>query len=244
MTRKWLSFDLEIAALIPEGETDWDQYRPLGITCVGFAYANDNGDIRALSLCGEERGNDTPLPRMTQADCQEIVKRLQNAVKNGYTILTWNGTSFDFDVLAEESGMHAECVELAMNHADPMLQVYCIKGFPLGLDAVARGLGLAGKSEGVSGAKAPYLWAEGKHEEVLEYVANDAKVTLQVALAIKRRKELTWIAKSGRRNSLHIPKLLTVREALQLPLPDTSWMTEPMPREKFISWMATSGVSA
>ena len=30
---------------------------------------------------------------------------------------------------------------------------------------------------------------------------------------------------------------LTVEEALRLPLPDTSWMDEPWPREKFTGWM-------
>lgn len=240
--KRWLSFDLEIAALIPENEPDWKQHRPLGITCVGFAYTNDNGDIRTISLCGEESGNDTPLPRMTQADCQEVVKRLQRAANEEYTILTWNGCSFDFNVLAEESGMHRECVELAMNHTDMMLHVHCLKGFPIGLDAVAKGMGLVGKLDGVNGAKAPYLWAAGEYETVLEYVQQDVRTTLEVALEVEKRGSLTWIAKSGRRNALPIPKWLSVSEALALPEPDTSWMAEPMPRSQFTAWMEAESV--
>lgn len=234
---KYLAFDLEIAALIPEGETDWQAHRPLGITCVGMAYTNDNDNIRTIALCGEEPGNDTPLPRMTQSDCQEVVKRLHRAVGKGYTILTWNGLGFDWDILAEESGMHAECSDLAINHVDAMFQVHCLKGFPVGLDAVSKGLGLEGKMEGVSGAKAPYLWHDGQYTTVLEYVQQDARSTLEVALAIEQRRGLTWIAKSGRRNSLPIQRLLTVAEALQLPEPDTSWMSDPMPRSKFTGWL-------
>ena len=30
---------------------------------------------------------------------------------------------------------------------------------------------------------------------------------------------------------------LTVSEALGLPLPDTSWMSDPWPRERFTGWM-------
>jgi hypothetical protein len=30
---------------------------------------------------------------------------------------------------------------------------------------------------------------------------------------------------------------LTVREALELPLPNTSWMDEPWPRERFTGWL-------
>jgi hypothetical protein len=31
-------------------------------------------------------------------------------------------------------------------------------------------------------------------------------------------------------------RMLTVRECLELPLPDVSWMDEPWPREKFYGW--------
>lgn len=244
MTRKYLAFDLEIAALIPEDETEWKQYRPLGITCVGLAKVSDNGEIVTRSYYGEEGGNDIPSSRMSKDDCQEIVRKLQGAVDRGYTILTWNGLSFDFDVLAEESGFFDECVELAKNHVDMMLQVHCIKGFPLGLDAVSKGLGLAGKTEGVSGAKAPYLWAEGQFETVLEYVEQDVRSTLEVALEVEKRHGLAWIAKSGRRNSLAIQRWLTVTEALKLPEPNTSWMDTPMPRSRFTGWMEAARQSA
>ncbi|MCB0126721.1 MAG: ribonuclease H-like domain-containing protein, partial [Caldilineaceae bacterium] len=154
-----------------------------------------------------------------------------------FTLLAHNGVGFDFDILAEESGMHDTCADLALHSVDTCLLVHCLKGFPVGLEAIAKGMGLQGKTEGMNGSMAPQMWAEGKFNEVLEYVAQDVRATLQVALEIEKRKGLTWIAKSGRRNSLPIPKLLTAYEALQLPEPDTSWMTEPISRERFTSWM-------
>jgi hypothetical protein len=44
-------------------------------------------------------------------------------------------------------------------------------------------MGLAGKLEGMSGEMAPVLWAQGKREEVLRYVAQDVKTTLALATA-------------------------------------------------------------
>ena len=47
-----------------------------------------------------------------------------------------------------------------------------------------------------------------------------------------------WVARSGKVRQMELPRgWLTVGEALELPLPDTSWMDEPWPREKFTGWM-------
>ena len=86
---------------------------------------------------------------------------------------------FDFDILAEESGMLEECRDLAVSHVDMMFHVFCQLGYGVGLDAAARGMELAGKSKGMSGVLAPVLWAEGRREEVLEYVAQDVRTTLE-----------------------------------------------------------------
>lgn len=236
MTARFLAFDIEVAALIPDGESDWKQYRPLGITCAAWAQMYTDGMISAVTFYAGQ--GDGYAPRMTKGECKALVFDLVRAVEQGHTLLTWNGLSFDFDILAEESGMHAECAELATNHVDMMFQIYCVKGFPLGLDAVSKGLGLSGKVEGMDGAKAPQLWADGKYEEVLAYVAQDVRSTLEVALAVEQRHGFSWIAKSGRRNHLAIERWLTVAECLKLPEPDTSWMSDPLPRSKFVGWMA------
>ncbi len=232
----WLSFDIETAKIVPDGE-DVQNHRPLGIACWAVAWVSaKSGEIMTRSYTGtDSQGNITG--QLSNDESAAMVHRLRNAVDDGYTIVGHNIVGFDFDILAEESGMHAECADLALHSVDTCLLVHCLKGFPVGLDAIARGMGLSGKIEGMSGAKAPQLWAEGKFDEVLTYVAQDARSTLEVALAIEQRKGLTWISKSGRRNSLPIERLLTVFEAMQLPEPDTAWMTEPLPRSRFTGWM-------
>lgn len=228
MSQKFLAWDIEIFNEIPEGVTDWKAYRPLGISCAAAIATGQHEPVKWWS------SSDGP---MTKGECQTMLTYLLNRQRKGYTILTWNGLSFDFDVLAEETGMHAECAELAMNHVDMMFHFFAIKGFPIGLDTIAKGLGLPGKTEGMDGAKAPQMWQAGEYEKVLEYVGQDVITTLNVAQVVEQRGGFTWTAKSGRMNSIRIPKWLTVAEALKLPEPDTSWMTDPWPRSKFTEWM-------
>ena len=71
---------------------------------------------------------------------------------------------------------------------------------------------------------------------MLSYVAQDAKQTLDLAMAVEAAGELRWTSKSGRPNSVKIPQWLTVQEALELPEPDTGWMDAPWPRSKFTGW--------
>lgn len=229
---KWLAFDLEIFKSIPDGETDWKQHRPLGISC-------------AATLLSDE-----PQPRLWHAadksrpmNTAEVVALVQYLIErstdlfDSYSIVTWNGLSFDFDVLAEESGLHAECAGLAMNHIDMMFHFFCLRGYPLGLDACAKGCGLPGKTEGMSGAKAPEMWTNGEYDKVLEYVGQDVITTLHVAQTVQRQKGFDWTAKSGRRNSIRINEWKTVADCLLIPDPDTSWMSDPWPRSKFVEWM-------
>ena len=84
----------------------------------------------------------------------------------------------------------------------------------------------------------PVLWAEGRQEEVLRYVAQDVRTTMELATACETCEAFRWIARSGRLGPMPLSQgWLAVEEALGLPLPDTSWMDEPWPRERFTTWM-------
>ncbi len=231
--RKYLAFDIETARVSPEDGSDWRSCRPLGISCAATLLSDRN---EPTLWHGGDRAN--PNDRMSREEAAALVRYLEDHVAQGYTLLTWNGLGFDLDVLAEESGLLAECRKLAASHVDMMFHAFCQLGHGVGLDAAARGMGLAGKLEGMKGADAPVLWAEGKREEVLRYVAQDVRTTLDLAVACESRGELRWVARSGKVRSMAMPQgWLTASEALELPLPDTSWMDEPWPRERFTGWM-------
>ncbi len=229
----YTGFDLEIVKEIPEGE-EWAWHRPLGISC---AVLWDSDVLRPMRHWASLHGS-AVMPLQAKG----LVQDLQEKVNRGYTIVTWNGLGFDFDVLTEESGLYEECRELALGHVDMMFHLFCVKGFPLGLDTAAKGMGLAGKTEGVKGADAPRMWREGRRKEVLDYCAQDVRTTVDLARACTNRGGLQWVSNSGRINVLNLPGgWLTVRECLEFPEPDTSWMGNPWDRSKFTGWLTNHG---
>ena len=238
--RKVIAFDLEIVKEIPPGCADWRSIRPLGISCAATAEYDENGNKKVFTWFHGEPDN--PIPgAMTQFELSSgLLLYLQVKADQGFTILTWNGLQFDFDVLAEESGHYQDCIDLAMNSIDMMYQVVCTKGYPLGLDTVAKGLGLPGKTEGMHGDLAPAMWAGSLEErlKVLEYVQQDAQTTLDVYLESVHKCGICWTSKTGRRQSVYIGQdWKTVTECNLIPKPDTSWMTNPMTRESFYAWI-------
>lgn len=177
---------------------------------------------------------------MERQAAAEVADYLVAMAKSGFTIVTWNGLAFDFDVLAEESGRLAECRQLALEQVDMMFHIFCVKGFPVGLDSAARGTGIAGKPAGMSGIKAPQLWLQGQHQEVLDYVAQDVRTTLSLARLCDQQRSLRWITRKGSPSVCPLPKgWLTVKDASCLPEPDTSWMDKPMSRSNFTAWLQT-----
>jgi hypothetical protein len=232
---KVIAFDLEIVKEIPDG-SEWRSIRPLGISCASVL-AND----MALSDLFYHGQQTEPLSgEMGKGEIQRLITALRSWVMGGYKIITWNGLGFDFDVLAEESGMYEECKELALNHVDMMFQFFCIKGYPVGLDATAKGLGLGGKKGGMSGAFAPILWASPHLKDrlrVLRYVHEDAVATLEVFEKASDLGRIDWITKKGKLSSCWLNGWKTVKECLELPLPDTSWMDTSLSRENFYAWI-------
>jgi hypothetical protein len=228
MKRKYLAFDIETAKVLPEGDPNWRSCRPLGISCAA-TLLDDTDEL--IAWHGSE---DT----MSRDEAAGLVEYLATQVGLGYTIATWNGMGFDFDILAEESGMLADCRELAVNHVDMMFHILCRLGYGVSLNAAAKGMGLEGKPEGMNGAMAPVLWAEGKREAVLDYVAQDVRTTAELAVACEACGAFRWIAKSGKLRTMALPVgWLTAEEAEELPKPNTSWMSDPWRRTDFTAWL-------
>jgi hypothetical protein len=200
--------------------------------------ASDTG--QPLLWYGKTR-DELPEKRMSQEDAKGLVQYLLKMAADGFRILTWNGLGFDFDILAEESGAASSCRECALGHVDMMFHVFCSLGYPVALDKAAQGMGLPGKPPGMSGFKAPELWAQGHFKEVLDYVAQDVRTAMQIAQTCEQRRRFEWITRKGTKSSMPLTNgWLTVGEALQLPEPDTSWMSTPLPRREFTAWLSAS----
>ena len=230
---RYLAFDIETAKILPPETTDILAHRPLGIACAAAARSDSP---EPLVWHGTDGGR--PAARMSREVCCAMVADLEALVSGGYTLLTWNGLAFDLDIVAEESGLVESCARLALEHVDMMFHVVCSLGHGVALQKAAEGLGLPGKPDGMSGKDAPALWASGNYEAVLRYNVEDVRLALRVLETSGSRGELRWIT---RRNSTGRMPLTggwrRVRDALALPLPDTSWMTAPPSRERFLAWI-------
>jgi hypothetical protein len=238
MMIKVCAFDLEIVNEIPEGIDDWRTIRPLGISCAAVL-----SNLEPLSALFFHKEKDTGHPEsgaMTQEELEYMVKHMMWMVDNGFIITTWNGLGFDFDVLAEESGMFEECKELALNHIDMAFHFLCAKGYMIGLDAAATGLGFGGKMAGMSGSLAPILWASHQLKDrlrVLRYVHQDVVSTLEVFEQSSEIQKVPWTARSGKPNVFYLKEWLRVKDCMNIPLPDTSWMDNPLKREDLYAWL-------
>jgi hypothetical protein len=241
----YLAFDMEIAKPVPDG-ADLLAHRP-GIACAALAR---EGEPQALVMFDPDETPDLFNPAtktMAQAGATGVLLALEEAVRRGDTIVTWNGAGFDFRLLADETGRHADCARLALGSLDMMFQVLCDRGHPLALDSALRGAGLPSKVDRVTlrngevvhidGADAPRYWQAGEYAAVMEYCAADAERTLALAVSCQRSRRLSWISQKGRANDMYLRSgWLTVEQCLALPLPDTSWMTRPMSRGDVLAW--------
>ncbi len=234
MTGKFIAFDIETAKILPDFVDDLMTHRPLGISC---AAARAEDELMA-QLFHSVDADGRPASQMSQDDLARLVDYLLEKTEAGYTVVTHNGLGFDFDILAEESGRLEDCKKLAVGHVDMMFQVFCVKGFAVGLDAAAKSMGLS-KMEGVDGSLAPQMWKDGQYQQVLDYVAQDCDVTMKIARACDRNRAFRWLTKRGKISDFAMPNgWLSVKAALELPLPDTSWMDDPWPRSKFTGWLS------
>jgi hypothetical protein len=233
MKRNYIAFDIETAKDVPGEDFNWKPHRPLGICC---AAALPGDGREAIVWHGKADGK--PAARMSHIEARGMVDELTKFAADGYTLLTWNGLGFDFDVLAEEADAREQCKRLAVNHVDMMFHVFCMRGFPVGLDKAAAGMGIAGKPAGMSGILAPRLWAQGRYQEVLDYVKHDVRIAMQIALKGEVMRRLDWITRKGTKSFVDLPRgWLTVQEAAKLPEPDTSWMDSKIPRSDFTGWL-------
>ncbi len=233
MSHEYLAFDIETAKVLPENVNDLNSHRPLGITCSAI-WCTDESEPKVFYSTSADG---SPAPQMSKQDLTSLIKYLETKVDSGYTIITHNGLGFDFDILAEESGLYSACRDLAIQHVDMMFHFFCGKGFPISLNAAAEAIGLS-KPKDVNGAVAPTLWKENEYQEVLDYVSQDCRLTLDIAEASEQKGRISWITQRGKRSYFELPSgWLTVEQASGLPLPDTSWMDNPWARSKFTKWL-------
>lgn len=234
MDYRFLAFDLETAKVQPPHRCDWMLQRPLGICCAA-TYCDS---AKAPKLWFGSKRRKTPAQQMSVSECRSLVHFLSQKVQEGFTIVTWNGVGFDFDILAEESGLHGECKTLALGHVDMMFHVICQLGFGFSLNAAAIGMRITRKTRKREGALIPLLWADGKCLDVFRHVTLDAKTTLALAKKCRERGYIRWITRWGTGRIMQLPNgWQSASDARELGEPTLSFGNGQWARERITAWM-------
>jgi len=229
---KIVGFDIETSNVfdLRPGE-DLDKYAPFDVAVA--ATQVHGGEHRLwFSLDASER----PRTQLECAHAQELLQYLEAMQQAGYAVCAWNGLSFDLQWIARAANDVTTASRIARAMYDPMFQFFKLKGFPVGLDAVAKGLRI-GMNKSMNAADAPREWRAGNYQRVCDYVLGDARMTNEIVSAVIRRREIAWITQRGKRSTVLVPRLRTVEDCMRDPMPDQSWMGSPIPQEKFTRWL-------
>jgi hypothetical protein len=227
-----VSFDIEIANVftLQPGE-DLERHAPFDISVA--AAATHGGSVRhwhARDAAGK------PTGMLDPATARAVLEYLRAEQRAGSRVCAWNGLSFDLRWLGHVARDPNLATEVALELYDPMFQFAAMKGFPIGLAAVAEGMGIAQKKL-MSAERAPVEWQAGNHQLVLDYVAGDCTLTNQVVAAIERAGMVKWRTKRGTMSSEPMARLRQVKDVMRDPPPDQSWMSEPKPVSNYWAWM-------
>ena len=230
---KLLAFDIETANIfdLKPGE-DLDDYGPFDIT---VAATHVVGGEERLWLTRTPDGKTGP--NMTQEKAAELLAYLEHMQKQGHAVVAWNGLSFDLRWIAHVAGDISTARRIALKMYDPMFQFFKLKGYPIGLGKVGEGFGITMKKL-MAGADAPKQWKAGNHQAVCDYVIGDTRLTAQIVTEIQRHGAVRWITARGKPSMERMARLRTVEDCLADPMPDQSWMDEPILEERFTAWLA------
>ena len=229
---KFLSVDIEISDVFELGKhEDMDKYAPFHISVA--ATAVQGGEERVWY--SEQNGQ--PALNLTPQRAHELLEYLEDMQRSGYNVCAWNGLGFDLKWI----GHHAEDIPLAARIAldsyDPMFQFFNQRGFPVGLEAVGRAMGVK-QGKLMDAAQAPREWRAGNYQRVMDYVLTDVRILNQLVAAIAREGAIRWVTQRGTTDREPIPRLKTVAEVLRDPEPDQSWMRGGgLKRRLFIDWL-------
>ncbi len=228
-----LAFDIEISNVfdLRRGE-DIENYAPFDVAVAATELA---GGERRLWISEGRDGK--PLVNLQRAQAKELLAYLEEKQRGECRIVAWNGLGFDLQWIARAAGDVPTASRVARAMYDPMFQFFKIKGFPVGLASVAKGMGIRTRKS-MDAADAPRQWRAGNYREVCDYVQGDVRMTIEIAQAIERRGEVTWVTQGGKRSTVPLKRLRTVEECLRDPMPDQSWMSMPIPQERFTRWLS------
>ncbi len=232
---KLLSFDIEISDIFELGRhEDMEKYAPFHISVAATAILD--GEERVW-YSEDEEGR--PALNLTQQRARELLEYLDEMQQKGYMLCAWNGLGFDLKWIGHQADDMALAARIALKIYDPMFQFFNQIGFPVGLAKVAKAMDIS-QEKLMDGAYAPREWRAGNHQKVIDYCLGDCQITNLIVRAIQECGRVRWVTSREQISSEPMPRLKTVKEVIQDPEPDQSWMDTSLPKTKFYEWTNTA----
>lgn len=230
------ALNVQIATVLPD-KADWNEYRPFGISCLGLQKIGHD------PILFYEMDRDGFYARKMSFNylITQVYPFLKGLVGLGAKFVTWNGLGFDFSVLSEEMKAKDFLVEIALDHYDLQYQVIKSVGYPISRQRAAQGFGIETKP--YVGKHMPRFWIEGKQETVLEYLKQNLRVTLEIAMCMDQSKQIILREKKEDYvRDLILKRIAQVWELRGITTPDRVNIPEKFSDSKIMYWMEkTSG---
>lgn len=83
-----------------------------------------------------------PAMNMTKKKAKELLQYLADMQSDGFMICAWNGLGFDLKWIGHVAEDMKLSARVALKSYDPMFQFFNQTGYPVGLAAVAKAMGL------------------------------------------------------------------------------------------------------
>lgn len=228
-----LAFDIETSNIFELGPgDDLDDFGPFDISVAATHLVGGEEKLWLTTAANGAMG-----PNLSKSKAAELLGYLEQMQRQGHAIVAWNGLSFDLRWIGHVADDVGTARRIALRMYDPMFQFFKIKGFPVALGKVGEGLGIQ-MQKLMHGSDAPKQWKAGNHQAVCDYVIGDTRLTAQIVHEIQRQGAIRWITQRGKLTEVPVRQLRTVEDCINDPMPDQSWMGEPILEEKFTGWLS------
>ena len=148
-------------------------------------------------------------PHLIDEDVVNLYLYIKKKIDQGYVISTWNGASFDFQVLANmllranRQDLYRQCVNIAIGlpHVDIMFAFFANKGFCVSLGKVAQAMLDTDNTKSMDGKDAPAAWLKNGQMQlnVALYCVNDVRLQKEIHKKIMETGVVTWISRKDNR---------------------------------------------
>ena len=217
-------FDAETTGLFPDGR----------ITCI---VTEHDGRTKVWATPGNTEGS---YAIMDDACIAELVTFMEADGDAGRGVVSYNGSSFDFKMLAHQaadSALKERIKALALNHCDLHLACMIERGHRLKLDGLAKAtLGAAKSGSGLDAIK---YWNSKEYKKLFEYCQQDVVLLRDLYNLSKNGDALRFESSKGTVFDVDLKAVIDMPavELSKQPPKTQDWMRTAPSFEKVFDWI-------